>query len=96
MKALVPDSRPTGTRKNPNAGGRLGRLFVVAGARLRLWAPAFLNSSGSRTTFLIVGLVVQMVLLWLLGELVSLCISLFEVWAELAAKHLEITLDTTG
>ena len=76
------------------AGWR-GRLYVVAGTRLRLWVPAFLTQALLIRIGLIVGLMVQMVLLWLLGELVSLCISLFEVWAELAAKHLEITLDRT-
>ena len=76
------------------AGWR-GRLLVVAGAWLRLWAPAFFRRQVLIRIGLIVGLVVQLVLLWLLGELVSLCISLFEVWAELAAKHLEITLDST-
>ena len=41
---------------------------------------------------LILGLVVQLVLLWLLGELIDLAISLMELWAELARKHLELTL----
>jgi hypothetical protein len=44
---------------------------------------------------LVLGLVMQALLLWLLGEMISLCIALMEVWAELAAKHLEITLDRT-
>ena len=34
----------------------------------------------------------QVVVLWLLGQMVELCISLMELWVELAAKHLEITL----
>jgi len=34
----------------------------------------------------------QMVLLWLLGQMVDLCISIAELWLELARKHLEITL----
>lgn len=37
----------------------------------------------------------QVGFLWLLGQMVELCISLMELWVELAAKHLEITLDTT-
>lgn len=41
---------------------------------------------------MLVGLVVQAILVSLLYELVDLCISLFEVWAELARKHLEIVL----
>jgi hypothetical protein len=44
---------------------------------------------------LLLGLVMQVGLLWLLGEMIGLCIALMEVWAELAAKHLEITLDST-
>jgi hypothetical protein len=41
---------------------------------------------------ILVGLVGQLVLLWLSWMLVDLCISLMELWAELARKHLEITL----
>ena len=41
---------------------------------------------------IIVGLMVQLVALWFLGEMIDLCISLMEVWAELARKHLELTL----
>lgn len=44
----------------------------------------------------VLALVVQVVLLWLLGQMIDLCISLMEVWAELAAKHLSITLDRTA
>lgn len=44
---------------------------------------------------IILGLVGQLVLLWLSWELVDLCISLMELWSDLAAKHLSITLDTT-
>lgn len=38
------------------------------------------------------GLVAQLVLLWLAGELLDLFISAVELWAELARKHLELTL----
>lgn len=38
------------------------------------------------------GLVVQVVLVHLMYELVDLTLSLMEVWAELARKHLELTL----
>lgn len=41
-------------------------------------------------------LVLEAGMLWLLAELVDLCISLMELWAELAAKHLEITLDRSS
>lgn len=36
--------------------------------------------------------VVQMVLLVLVWQVIDLCILLMEVWAELAKKHLELTL----
>jgi hypothetical protein len=38
---------------------------------------------------------VQLVLVFLVWYLIDLAIALMEVWAELAAKHLELTLDTT-
>ena len=41
---------------------------------------------------IIVALVVQVVLVCVVGELIDLCISLMELWAELARKHLELTL----
>jgi len=44
----------------------------------------------------VLALTVEFIMLWTLAELVELCISLMELWAELAAKHLEITLDTTA
>lgn len=40
---------------------------------------------------LVLGLMIQMVLLWLLGEMISLCISLAELWTELAVAHYAIT-----
>jgi hypothetical protein len=41
-------------------------------------------------------LVIEAVMLVMLAELVDLSISLMELWAELAAKHLEITLDRSS
>ena len=38
------------------------------------------------------GLACQMVLLWLAGEVIDLYVSAVELWAELARKHLELTL----
>lgn len=49
----------------------------------RKWALVFLW---------LVGLVVQVVLVWLAGVLVDLSLSLMEVWLQLAEKHLEIVL----
>jgi len=41
---------------------------------------------------LLAGLVGELVLMFLVWQLVDLTISLMEVWAELARKHLELTL----
>jgi hypothetical protein len=43
----------------------------------------------------VLGVLMQAVLVFLVWYLCDLCIALMEVWAELAAKHLEITLDTS-
>ena len=40
-------------------------------------------------------LVCEFVMLWMLAELIDLCISLMELWTVLARKHLELTLDKT-
>lgn len=40
----------------------------------------------------VVALVCQLVILWAAGELVDLYVSSVELWAELARKHLELTL----
>jgi hypothetical protein len=40
----------------------------------------------------VVALVVQAVLMWMAYELLDLVLSLMEVWAELARKHLELVL----
>jgi hypothetical protein len=45
-----------------------------------------------RTALVLLGLLVQVVLTLLMWELVDLTLSLMEVWAELARKHLELTL----
>ena len=39
----------------------------------------------------LVGLVVQLIVIGVVYQLVDLAISLMEVWAELARKHLELT-----
>lgn len=49
----------------------------------------------TRPVVLVLLTMFQLMLLWLLGQMVELCLSLMEVWLELAAKHLEITLDRT-
>jgi hypothetical protein len=71
-----------------------GARFVVDSLkRLVPWIPR--RSKLWAGLAILLGLVMQALLLWLLGEMISLCIALMEVWTDLAAKHLEITLDRT-
>lgn len=68
----------------------------------RLASPRFAGRHSSRRRpWLLFGavvltLVAEGVMLYLLATMIDLCISLMELWAELAAKHLSIVLDTTG
>lgn len=41
----------------------------------------------------LLGLVCQVVLLWLAGEMLDLFLSAVDLWLELVTKHLEILLD---
>jgi hypothetical protein len=50
------------------------------------------RSPWTRVVVLILLMMLQLVLLWLLGQMVNLCLDLMDVWLELARKHLEITL----
>lgn len=43
----------------------------------------------------LLGLLVQVVLLWLAGELLDLFISAVELWVEMVERHLTILLDET-
>lgn len=63
---------------------------MIAGAFVRLWA-AGRRHLGAKL-LLLVGLVVQVVLLFVAGYLIDLAISLMELWTELARKHLELTV----
>lgn len=45
-----------------------------------------------RVTALVLALIIDVVALYALGYMIDLCVSLMELWAELARKHLEITL----
>lgn len=69
-----------------------GRLLAprVTGRRSLSWRRLLVFGA------VVLTLLIEGVMLWMLAELVDLCISLMELWAELAAKHLSIVLDTTG
>lgn len=80
---------------SPKLAGQLAQLLStarVALARLRGLSSSQVVRQGVAWVVLLVGLVVQVLLLWLAGYLIDLAISLMELWAELARKHLEITL----
>ena len=66
------------------------RVLAPTLRRYLVWGRAKLS-----TGLMLLGLVVQLVFLVLLWELVDLVLSLMELWVELAAKHLRITLDQT-
>lgn len=83
-------------------------LRSLLGASVRLWAGVarralarVLAVSSARrprgktiaVLGIILGTLMQVVLVCLVWYLIDLCILLMEVWAELAAKHLQITLD---
>lgn len=75
-------------------------LKVCTGAARRVLAQVLAVSSTRRPRAqtiawvgLVIGALMQVGLVLLVWYLIDLCIALMEVWAELAAKHLEITLD---
>lgn len=68
-----------------------GHLAPMCGRLFRLSRqPATRRIAGY--LLLALGLVLQLVLTLVVMELIDLSISLMELWAELARKHLEITL----
>lgn len=86
---------PQGDRTPPVWKLWRGLLAVELGRVLTLLA----RHGRSRTVHLIavrlllfLGLLMQVVLLFVAGYLIDLGISLMELWAELARKHLELTL----
>lgn len=60
--------------------------FLVSRVSLARRHPAVL-----RWVAVVLTLVIQAVLLYTLAELIDLCISLMEVWAELASHHIAMT-----
>lgn len=91
-----------GKRKAPQAGqdpgGDAGSLTRRPLSIRRLWcfSVRVARNPWTRVVVLILLTMFQMLLVWLVGELIDLSISLMELWAELARKHLEITLDSSS
>jgi len=72
-----------------------GLLYVAAGSLLARVSRLFLSAgvrAGLMRLLLLLGLLMQVVLLLVASYLIDLGISLMELWAELARKHLELTL----
>lgn len=65
---------------------------MVEGRRLLLTIAGLFIRAGAARLLLLVGFLVQAVLVYLVWQVVDLSISLMEVWAELARKHLELVL----
>jgi hypothetical protein len=87
MKMREEAPQPSSLRKHRVlAAAELARassiVHTVAGAFVRLRA----------SLLFLVAIVVQVVVLYIAGELVDLYVSAVELWAELARKHLELTL----
>lgn len=72
--------------------GHPGFPHTARAKRLYRALRALLLSRMSTYLVIAVGLSLQLVLLWLAGELLDLYISAVELWTELATKHLEIVL----
>jgi hypothetical protein len=95
MMHLFRATDPQETVRTPMLAVWRGLLFVAAGAYLRRGAGLFSSLLGRAIVMrilLLVGILVQLLLLWLVGQMVDLCIDLADLWLALAKKHLEITL----
>lgn len=88
--------RRTRSARDGNAGSPW-TIWIDRGlARLTPWGVrAFLRVPWAlvvKWLLLSVGIAVQFIVVGMVYELVDLCISLAELWTELARKHLELTL----
>ena len=92
---MKPREDPPGSLQNtipaPSDRGQLARARKANPHRLPGLSCVCLKRYW-RVFLVITGLVVQVVLTVMVWQLVDLSISLMEVWAELARKHLELTL----
>ena len=70
--------------------GAFRRLCVLVRARQATWIRV---RQYLLLAVWLLGLLVQVVLLWLAGELLDLFISAVELWLELVERHLSILLD---
>lgn len=95
MKHLFRPAEPTDGQRSPNWKPWRGLLYVIAAQSLaragRLFRSRRVRVIAAHI-LLLLGLVVQGALILTVAYLVDLSVSLMELWAELAAQHLRITL----
>lgn len=95
MTHLFRPAEPSDGSLSPSWKAWRGLLYVAARVALARLRGLFSSQHGRRLVAylaLVLGLVVQVVMVLTAAYLVDLSISLMELWAELARKHLEITL----
>jgi hypothetical protein len=95
MTHLFRPADPTPDAHSPSWKMWRGLLYVVGGQLLARAGRLFRSPHSQRLLaylLLAVGLVGQTVLLFLAAYLVDLSVSLMELWADLARKHLELTV----
>lgn len=95
MAHLFRPADPNDGSLSPSWKAWRGLLYVA----LNHWLAPVVKAARSQRLLsalgpllLVLGLVGQVVLLCLAGYLVDLGISLMELWAELARKHMELTM----
>ena len=80
---------------SPSWSAWRGLLYVILGQALRVLARVWRSQRGQKvvhTALILLGLVTQAVMLLVAAYLCDLALSLMELWADLATKHLELTL----
>jgi hypothetical protein len=95
MKHLFRPAEPSDAQPLPQWKCWRGLLYVVAAqslARAGRLASSHQWRRAAAYLALLVGLVMQGALILTAAYLVDLSISLMELWADLARKHLELTL----
>jgi len=95
MTHLFRPAEPTDGSLSPSWKTWRGLLYVAARVALVRLRGLFSSQHGRSLLaylVLVLGLVVQVVLILTAAYLVDLAVSLMELWADLARKHLEITL----
>lgn len=88
-RGRTPVPVPPESSNRPQRSERVPGILAPKGCR------AFVHLYWRRAVLwlmLLVGFLVQVIVVALVYQLVDLSISLMEIWAELARKHLEITL----